>query len=70
MYIVLGAADIQRIKCTEPAVLGSNPDSDFGAEFTMLGWVIAGKSILSNTEAEKGFSLNSNHDAFMHMCLV
>ena len=68
MHIILGAADIQRTKSTEPAVLGSNPDSDPGAEFTMLGWVIAGKSILSNAEAEKGFFLNSSHDEFMQMC--
>ena len=26
--VILGAADIQRIKSTEPAVLGSNPDTD------------------------------------------
>ena len=36
--IHLGAADIQRIKSTEP---GSNPDTDPGAEFTMLGCVTA-----------------------------
>lgn len=33
----------------------------------MLGWVIAGKPILSNTEAEKSFFLNSSHDEFMQM---
>ena len=37
VHIILGAADIQRIKSTEPAVLGSNPDSDPGTEFTMMG---------------------------------
>ena len=39
--IHLGAADIQRIKSTEP---GSNPDTDPGAKFTMLGCVTAERS--------------------------
>lgn len=50
--IQLGAADIHS---TEP---GSNPDTDPGTEFTMLGCVTAERSILANTEAEKGFFLN------------
>ena len=58
VYIILGAADIQRIKSNEPAVLESNPDSDPGAEFTMLGY----------TEAEKGFFLKSSHDEFTQIC--
>ena len=68
VHVILGAADIQRIKSTEPAVLGSNPDTDPGAEFTMLGWVIAGRSILPNTGEEKGFFLNSGQDEFVQMC--
>lgn len=50
--IQLGAADIH---ATEPR---SNPDTDPGTEFTMLGCVTAGRSILANTEAEKGYFLN------------
>ena len=50
VHVILGAADIQRIKTTEPAVLGKNPDTDPGAEFTKLGWTITGKSMLSGTE--------------------
>ena len=53
VHIILGAADIQRIKSTEPAILGPNPDTDPGAEFAMLGWVIAGKAILSSAPVEK-----------------
>ena len=68
VHVILGAPDIQRIKSTEPAVLGSNPDTDPGAEFTMLGWVIAGRSILPNTGEEKGFFLNSGQDEFVQMC--
>ena len=53
VHVILGAADIQRIKTTEPAVLGKNPDTDPGAEFTKLGWTITGKSMLSGTETER-----------------
>ena len=68
IHIILGAADIQRIKSTEPAILGPNPDTDPGAEFTMLGWVIAGKAILSSAQVEKGFFLNSSQKEFIQMC--
>ncbi len=37
VHIILGAADYQRIRTTEPPVLGNNPDRDPGAEFTKLG---------------------------------
>ena len=61
VHVILGAADIQRIKTTEPAVLGKNRDTDPGAEFT-------GKSMLSGTETEKGFFLKSSQDEFKQMC--
>jgi len=67
VLVILGAADIQRIKTTEPAVLGSNRDTDPGAECTMLGWIITGKSMLSGTGTEKGFFLKSSHDEFKQM---
>ena len=38
--MILGAVHIQRIKSTEPPILGLNPDTDSGAKFTMLGWVL------------------------------
>ena len=68
VHVILGAADIQRIKTTEPAILGKNPNTDPGAEFTMLGWTITGKSMLSGTETEKGFFLKSGQDEFKQMC--
>ena len=68
VHVILGAADIQRIKTTKPAVLGKNRDTDPGAEFTMLGWTITGKSMLSGTETEKGFFLKSSQDEFKQMC--
>ena len=68
VHVILGAADIQRIKTTEPAILGKNPNTDPGAEFTMLGWTITGKSMLSGTETEKSFFLKSGQDEFKQMC--
>jgi len=68
IHVILGAACIQGIKITEPTVLGSNPDTDPGAEFTLLGCVIAGRSILPNTGEEKGFFLNSSQHGFVQMC--
>ena len=41
MHIIFSAADVERIKTTEPPVLGPNPDPDPCVEFTMLGWVLA-----------------------------
>ena len=34
VHVIMGAADIQQIKTSEPAVLGKNLDP--GAEFTLL----------------------------------
>ena len=62
VHIILGAADYQRIKTTEPPVLGSDPNKDPGAEFTMLGWTLSGtlsgRALHSSLEAEKAFFLN------------
>ena len=55
MHIILGAADVQQIKSTEPPVLGPNPDTDPGAEFTMLGWVLAGKANITNHREREEF---------------
>ena len=68
VHSILGAADLQRIKTTEPAVLGPNPDTEPGAEFTMLGWIIAGKAMSSSTETEKSFFLYTNQEEFEQMC--
>ena len=68
IHVILGAAYIQGIKITEPTVLGSNPDTDPGAEFTLLGCVIAGRSIFTNTGEKKGFFLNSSQHGFVQMC--
>ena len=62
VHTILGAADIQRIKSTEPPVLGLNPDADPGVQFTMLGWVIAGKSTPLTAEAERMFFMNSRQN--------
>ena len=61
VHIILGAADLQRIKTTDP-------DTDPGAEFTMLGWIIAGKAMSSSTETEKSFFLYTSQEEFEQVC--
>ena len=68
VHIILGAADYQRIRSTEPLVLGYNPDQDPGAEFTMLGWVLYGRLISNGDGVEKEFFLNSSRSDFEHLC--
>ena len=64
----MGAADYQRIKTTEPPILGKNPDKDPGAELTMLGWNLTGRMVVSHTETEKEFFVNSGPEEFERMC--
>ena len=68
VHVIIGAADIQRIKTTKPVVLEVDPDIDPGAEYTMLGWVITGKLTPLSAETEKGFFLNSSQGEFEQMC--
>ena len=53
IYIIMGAVDYQRIKTTEPTILGKNPDKDLEGELTMLGWTLTGRMVTSHTETEK-----------------
>ena len=68
VHIILGAADYQRIKTTEPQVLGPDPNKDPGAEFTMLGWTLSGRAAHPSLQAEKTFFLKSTRDEFEQMC--
>ena len=68
VHLILGTSDFQRIRTTEPLVLGPNPDCDPGAEFTMLGWTLSGKIVGSEVGTEKGFFANSTKDEFEQMC--
>ena len=68
VHIILGAADYQRIKTTEPQVLGPDPNKDPGAEFTMLGWTLSGRAAHPSLQAEKAFFLKSTRDEFEQMC--
>ena len=68
LHIIMGAADYQRIKTTEPPVLEKNPDKDPGAELTMLGWTLTGRMVTSHTETEKEFFVNSGPGKFERMC--
>ena len=68
VHLILGTSDFQRIRTTEPLVLGPNPDRDPGAEFTMLGWTLSGRTVGSEVGTEKGFFANSTKDEFEKMC--
>ena len=68
VHIILGAADYQRIKTTEPQVLGPDPNKDRRAEFTMLGWTLSGRAAHPSLQAEKTFFLKSTRDEFEQMC--
>ena len=68
VHLILGTSDFQRIRTTEPLVLGPNPDHDPGAEFTMFGWTLSGKTVGSEVGAEKGFFANSTKDQLEQMC--
>ena len=70
VHIILGAADYQRIKTTEPPVLGPNPDVDPGAEFTTLGWTVTGKTMEVDSEVERIFLLLSPKEEFEKMCSI
>ena len=68
VHIILRAADYQRIKTAEPAVLGPDANKDPGAEFTMLGWTLSGMVTQENTQTEKTFFAKSAKDEFEQMC--
>lgn len=43
VHIILGVSDFQSIRTSENnLILGTDPDTDAGAEFTMLGWTVFG----------------------------
>ena len=71
VHIIMGVADYQRVKTTEPPMLGPNPDKDPGAEFTMLGWTLAGNNISTDIQnTEKSFYMNSSKEEFERMCSI
>lgn len=68
VHIILGAADYQRIRTTEPLILGANPDKDPGAEFTMLGWTIYGRHPGVESGVDKQFLLTTGQEEFEKLC--
>ncbi|XP_070550016.1 uncharacterized protein [Ptychodera flava] len=68
VHIILGVADYQRIRMTEPLVIGTHPDKDPGAEFTMLGWTISGRQSGRESQTEKQFFLRSSQEEFEKLC--
>ena len=68
VHIILGAADYQRIRTTEQPVLGSNRDTDPGAEFTLLGWMLFGRQMSHLQSVEKGFLAKTSQQEFDKLC--
>lgn len=68
MIRLKSTADYQRIRTSEPLVLGRNPDKDPGAEFTMLGWTVYGRQLLSECGPEKQFLLKTGQEEFEKLC--
>ena len=68
VHIILRAADYQRIKTAEPAVLGPDTNKDPGAEFTILGWTLSGMATQRSMQTEKTFFTRLTKDEFEQMC--
>ena len=68
IHIILGAGDYQRIRSTEQPIVGENPDTDPGAEFTMMGWTMLGRQGNDLSCAEKGFFARSSQSEFEKLC--
>ena len=68
IHIILGVADYQRIRTTEPPILGNDPDNDPCAEYTMLGWILSGKIIANDGEGEKLFFVKTGQKEFKQLC--
>ena len=67
VHIMLGVADFQRIKSSEPPILGNQPEKDPGAEFTMLGWTLYG-GVRTSDQSDKQFLLNTGQEEFERLC--
>ena len=62
VQIILGAADYQRIRTTEPLISGADPDKDPVAEFTCCGAGLFMDVNLTESGAEKQFFLKSGQE--------
>ena len=67
VHIILGAADYQSIRTTEPLILGAKPDKDTMAKFTMLGWTIYGRPLVEEGDTAKQFFLKTGHEEFQKL---
>ena len=64
VHIILGAADYQSIRTTEPLILRAKPDKNTRAKFTMLGWTIYGRPLVKEGDTTKQFFLKTGHEEF------
>ena len=69
VHIILGAADYQWVRTTEPLILRVDPNKDPGAEFTTLGWTVYGRRpVTESVTAEKQFLLTTGQEVFEKRC--
>ncbi|CAB3991801.1 Hypothetical predicted protein [Paramuricea clavata] len=67
VHIMLGVSDFQRIRTSGNLILGTNPDTDPGAEFTMLGLTVFGGK-QNGMQPVKNFLLHPAQKEFEKLC--
>ncbi len=67
VHVMLGVSDFQRIRTSGTLILGTNPDLDAGAEFTMLGWTVFGGK-QQGTRLGKQLLLHTAQEEFEKLC--
>ena len=68
VHLILGVSDYQRIRTSgNNIILGTDPDTDPGAEFTMLGWTMFGGK-QNREQPAKNFLLHTGQDEFEKLC--
>ena len=70
VHLILGTSDFQRIRRTESLVLGTDPNHDRVAEFTMLAWIFSRRNGGRDVQSEKSLLMNLAKDEFEQMCLL
>ena len=68
VHLILRVSDYQRIRTSgNNLILGTDPDTDPGAEFTMLGWTMFGGK-QNREQPAKNFLLHTGQDEFEKLC--
>ena len=68
IHILLGTKEYPRIRTTTSPIIGPDQENDPGAEFTVFGWVLYGKTVVDTTFVDRNFMLNSAEQEFELLC--